>query len=394
MHRLAIISSHPIQYNAPLFKLLTERKRLELKVFYTWSQSKEKVFDPGFGKEREWDIPLLTGYEYEFVENISKHPGSGSFDGIKNPDLINRVQCYQPEALLVYGWSFHSHLKIIRHFKNKIPVWFRGDSNLLDEPENFSLKKILRRLFLKWVFKHIDKAFYVGSANKEYYLKHGLKEEQLIFAPHAIDNQRFSEKEEQYVQQALEWRRNLGISDDDIVILFAGKFESKKNPALLIEAFKKITGTFGQIRLILVGDGLQKEELKKLTEGLSNVYFLPFQNQSLMPLVYRLCNIFALPSQGPGETWGLAVNEAMACKRAILISDKCGCAANLVKDGENGSMFESNKLNNLVQKMSLLLNDSVHLKNMGEKSFEMIQNWCFEKICGAIEKEIINLNGQ
>src|SRR5438067_5308801 len=120
--KLAIVSSHPIQYNAPFFKLLAERKKIEVKVFYTWSQAKEKVYDPGFGREREWDIPLLDGYEYEFVTNTSKNPGSHHFKGIKNPDLINKIEAWGATALLVFGWSFQSHLKCIRYFKNKIPV--------------------------------------------------------------------------------------------------------------------------------------------------------------------------------------------------------------------------------------------------------------------------------
>ena len=75
MKRIAIITTHPIQYYAPLYKLLAERKNIELKVFYTWGEgAKNNVFDPGFGKQREWDIPLLEGYAYEFVKNISKSP--------------------------------------------------------------------------------------------------------------------------------------------------------------------------------------------------------------------------------------------------------------------------------------------------------------------------------
>lgn len=82
--KLAIISSHPIQYNAPLFKLLTQRGNLSVKVFYTWGkQSIEPKYDPGFGKTIQWDIPLLDGYNYEFLENISKAPGSSHFNGIK-----------------------------------------------------------------------------------------------------------------------------------------------------------------------------------------------------------------------------------------------------------------------------------------------------------------------
>jgi hypothetical protein len=71
LKKLAIITTHPIQYHAPWFKLLTERKKLNVMVYYTWGQLEHNSkYDPGFGKNVEWDIPLLEGYEYRFVKNI------------------------------------------------------------------------------------------------------------------------------------------------------------------------------------------------------------------------------------------------------------------------------------------------------------------------------------
>jgi hypothetical protein len=67
MKRLAIVSTHPIQYYAPVFRLLTENGKVQIKVFYTWEESSQKKHDPGFGKTIEWDIPLLDGYCYEFL---------------------------------------------------------------------------------------------------------------------------------------------------------------------------------------------------------------------------------------------------------------------------------------------------------------------------------------
>ena len=118
MKKLAINTSHPIQYNAPLFRLLHERRKIEIKVFYTWGQTESGfVYDPDFKKEFKWDIPLLDGYEKEFVENISKEPGAGHYKGIKNSDLIQRIDAYGPDGLMVLGWSFQSHLQVLRHYK-------------------------------------------------------------------------------------------------------------------------------------------------------------------------------------------------------------------------------------------------------------------------------------
>src|SRR5690242_286009 len=127
MRRLAIITTHPIQYNAPLFALLHARKVIEIKVFYTWGESVlHKKYDPGFGKVIEWDIPLLEGYPFEFLENVSVEKGSHHFKGIDNPFIISSVEKFNPDAILVYGWAFKSHLEAMRYFKKRIPVLFRG----------------------------------------------------------------------------------------------------------------------------------------------------------------------------------------------------------------------------------------------------------------------------
>ena len=386
MKRIAIITTHPIQYNAPWFKLLAERKQVALKVFYTWGQlAAEKKYDPGFGKNVDWDIPLLDGYDYSFVKNISASPGSHHFNGIDNPSLITAIKEWAPDAILVFGWSFKSHLKVIRYFKGRVAVLFRGDSTLLDEKMGPSFKKLLRRIFLTWVYKQVDKALYVGSANKSYYLQHGLTASQLIFAPHAIDNDRFK------TGGQINKREALGISGADIVFLFTGKMEAKKDPLLLVNSF--IALNHPAAHLLLVGNGNLDDQLKALVEEQaaaikSRIHFLPFQNQLEMPAIYKTADIFVLPSQGPGETWGLAVNEAMACGKAVLASDKCGCAQDLVKEGTNGYIFKSKDADDLKNKMAQLVSDHAAVKEMGKQSLQIIDNWRYEKICAAIEQVV------
>jgi len=103
MKKLAIIITHPIQYYAPIFKRLTERNKIKIKVFYTWEQSQQKVFDKKFGKVIKWDIPLLEAYDYTFVKNISGNPGSETFKGVINPSLINEIVNWQSDAVLVFN---------------------------------------------------------------------------------------------------------------------------------------------------------------------------------------------------------------------------------------------------------------------------------------------------
>ena len=376
MKKLAVVITHPIQYYSPLFKLIAERNKIKIKIFYTWSQAKQEFFDEKFGKKISWDIPLLEGYEYEFIENTAKKPDVNGFFGLDNPELIPELEKYNADAILIFGWNHKSHFQAMRYFKGKIPVLFRGDSHLLDEVQG--IKTFLRRNWLRFVYKYVDYAFYVGTYNKEYYLKHGLTEKQLIFAPHAIDNERFYDKYGSYQSQADSWKKELGIAEDDTVYLFAGKFEPKKAPIFLLKTFMQLKDK--NKKLIFVGNGILEEEMREIAD--ERVIFLPFQNQSKMPVVYRLADYFVLPSIF-NETWGLAVNEAMASERAVLVSDKVGCSIDLVKNDYNGYVFKSQNTESLIR--LLKTTDKIKAKELGYNSKNIIPNWSFEKIAESIE---------
>ena len=328
MKKIALISSHPIQYNAPLFALMAKEPEIELMVFYTWGLAAlGPKYDPDFGKEIEWDIPLLDGYNYTFLKNTSKEPGSHHFKGIVNPTLNQEIEEWGPDVVWVWGWAFDSHLKAMRYFKGRVPVWFRGDSTLIDEPKGFSLRTTVRRIFLTWLYERIDKAFYVGTHNKAYFKAHGLKENQLVYAPHAVDNERFADQSGKFTEEAKLWRTQLCIDEHSKVLLFVGKFELKKNPFFFRELIEKTVkeGVVG----LMVGNGSLEYALKK--NAPKNLFFLPFQNQTKMPIVYRMADALILPSNGPGETWGLVINEALASGIQVFASEKCGGSIDLLE---------------------------------------------------------------
>ena len=385
MKKLAIITTHPIQYYAPVFRLLHARGIIGIRVFYTLGASDGPQNDPGFGLDITWDIPLLEGYEYEWVENIAATRGSANFGGIVNPRLIAQINAWQPDAVLVVGWAYDSHLKALKHFKNKIPVYFRGDSTLTDQKTG--LKSLLRLLFLKQVYRNVDHAFYVGQNNKAYFKKYGLKDHQLTFAPHAIDNDRFKQDRQ---QEADALRLSLNVLSDDTLIVYAGKFKPAKNVDLLLSAFIKINKP--STHLLLVGNGEDEQALKKAASESNiapNIHFTDFKNQSYMPVIYQAADLVCLPSE-KNETWGLCINEAMACSKAVLVSDKCGCAIDLVQNGKNGFIFKSGSIDELATGLTTLTMDGTMLKQYGEASAKKIEPWNFLNIATAIENQLLH----
>ncbi|MGN6194472.1 MAG: glycosyltransferase family 4 protein [Ginsengibacter sp.] len=386
MRRLAIITTHPIQYNAPLFALLTARRAIEIKVFYTWGESViDKKYDPGFGRTVRWDIPVLNGYGFEFLENVAKDKGSHHFNGIDNPSIIEVIKKFNPDGILLYGWAFKSHLKVLRYFAKKVPILFRGDSTLLDEGN--LLKGITRSLFLRWIYSHIDFALYVGNNNFNYFRKSGLPAPKLIHAPHAVDNARFALITESCAAYAEDLRKKLKIAGDSFVFLFAGKMEPKKDPVTLLEAFIECNFN-NSVHLLMVGNGELDVALRERYRNKAGIHFIDFQNQFLMPAIYEIADVFVLPSTGPGETWGLSVNEAMANGKAIIVSEKCGCAADLVMDGINGHIFKAGDINNLIKVLKNMDEDRVSVQAMKQESKRIIGEFTIEKVAETIERVV------
>ena len=106
----------------------------------------------------------------------------------------------------------------------------------------------------------------------------------------------------------------------------------------------------------------------------------------MMPVIYRLANVYVLPS-AYNETWGLAVNEAMACQKPILVSDKVGCAIDLVNNNKNGFIFKSENITDIINKIKQFNTENIKL--FGENSLSIVKNWSFELIVKTIEKNCL-----
>lgn len=332
--RLAIVVSHPTQYYSPWFAYLANCLEHTIKVFYLWDFGIVERQDPRFGQSFAWDIDLLSGYENEFVPNESKDPGTHHYSGLDNPRLIERLRDFRPTDVLLFGYRYKSHQTLIR--KSRSENWsllFRGDSHLLGHPEPSWIK----RLMLSWIYRRFDAILFVGRANQRYFEKFGVSSQNLFFAPHSVNGARFPLPSR---SESIAARRDILSADPDtIVILYSGKFHPEKAPLDLLHAMTPPPDS--NCLLVFAGAGEQEPLLRETVEslGLTNVRFLPFANQSEMPQRYALADLFVLPSVGLYETWGLAVNEAMHCGVPCIVSDRVGCADDLISPDETGWTF-------------------------------------------------------
>ena len=372
MKRLAIITSHPIQYYAPWFRYLASQGGLELRVFYLWDFGVRQQVDPGFQQVIEWDIPLLEGYEYEFVPNVSDRPGTQHFWGLKNPSLSEQVKQYRPDSVLMMNYNYASLYRFLWHWQ-ETPILFRGDSHRL--VIDGGLKTWLKQQWISQVFRRFAACLYVGKANYHYFRSQGVPPERLFFSPHAIDNNRFFAQTADATIQAALWKQELGIPANHAVILFAGKLVPKKRPLDLLQAF--LTANLPDVSLLFVGNGELEAELQSQAANHPRIYFAPFQNQSQMPRTYVIADLVVLPSYGSGETWGLAMNEAMCLSKPVLVSDHVGCAADLVHSHQNGLVFPAGDIPALVESLQIAVADRDRLALWGKESRRIIKAYSY-----------------
>jgi len=372
--RLAIVTSHPIQYNAPWFRHLATRAEFSLRVFYLWDYGIKPMFDPGFQQTIQWDIPLLAGYRYRFVPNKSPHPGTYRFLGLWNPSLVKEIRRYKPSVILMLGYNFASCIYLVLRVRHT-PLIFRGDSHRIVRRAGW--REFLRRKLISLLFRQFSGFLYVGAANRDYFRYHNVPEHKLFRAPHSVENERFFAQAAQASTQAAAWKRELGIPERDLVILFAGKLEPKKRPLDLLRAFQ--AADMRDVSLLFVGSGPLEEQVKAVAAGDEKIFFAPFQNQTLMPRTYAAGDLFVLPSFGTSETWGLAVNEAMCLGRPIIVSDHVGCARDLVVSNQNGLVFPAGDISALTRCLRHAVSDPERLRNWGECSRRMIEEYSYRQ---------------
>jgi len=358
---LAILTTHPVQYQVPLWQALAKDDRVPIEVWYLTDHGTRQTLDDEFGKTFSWDLDTLSGYPYRFLHAVPGATPASFWKCRLQESLRERLRDGKVRALWIQGWQVLAYWQAVREARAAgVEVWLRGDSNDLALVPWW--KRPLKRLLLGWLFKRVDRFLYVGSANKRLYRKYAVPESRLYPAPHAVDNQRFARQAALLRLQRTALRHRWGIPENAFCILFCGKFIAKKRPMDLVAAAQQLrrTGRMPRVHLLFVGSGALGRELRRASrvvfdaenpttaaaeynadihaEWRPPATFAGFLNQTEIPQAYVAADCLALPSDS-GETWGLVVNEALASGLPCVVSDKCGCAEDLSRATKNVISF-------------------------------------------------------
>ncbi len=369
--KLAFLATHPIQYHAPLYRELARRHGIDLTVYFCHRPTPEEQGD-GFGVAFQWDLDLLSGYRHHFLRNVSPHPTIG-FSGYDTPEIGEVIRREKFDWFIVQGWDKKSCWQAFRACRatgTKLGV--RSDSPLSvgGRTTGQRLKELMKRALYPLFMGRFDLCLPYGELSADYFRRYGAK--RIVISPHFVDNQYFYRGAEAWKPHKDDLRRRWGIPDHALCFLFCGKFQGKKHPLDILKALRHLllarsdTPVTEPVHVLMVGDGELREECQQFSRDHNlPVTFAGFLNQGEIVKGYVAADCLVLASDS-GETWGLVVNEAMACGLPALVSTSCGCTPDLIMEGETGYSFPCGDVELLAGCMHRLLLDRELLRHMGE----------------------------
>jgi 1,2-diacylglycerol 3-alpha-glucosyltransferase len=354
-YTVAILTNIIAPYKTLLFNELTKLCKNTIILYVTRTSD-----------ERQWDIKedrLRFPYEIIFPCSLNK----------VNPLMCftktwGKLNALKPDILIVDGYSYSACWAGLLWAKlncKKLILW---SSSNLDDHKRIFVKEFIKSIFVK----KCDAANSYGTKSKQYLLTLGAgRENRILPVGNCTDNDFYFNQTAKFKTVKTTLCRQMGVPTQNF--LYIGRFSPEKNVLHIVKSYEKLQAD--KWGLILVGSGPQTQEIKAYIENRSikNIFMPGFQQKEQLPKYLAVSNIFILASIS--ETWGLSVNEAMAAGLPVLVSHKCGCYPDIVKDGVNGFIFDpydefalSNLMNNIIQ-------GKFELEDMGEKSLEIIKDF-------------------
>ena len=306
--------------------------------------------------------------------------------------LFHVLDEYKPEAVLVPGWGYRGALMALGWgLVHRVPVICMSESTRWDEARN-PLKEWIKRRIIGL----FSSALVGGTPHRDYMAELGMPAARIFLGYDAVDNGFFAGKSEE-----------LGNKKGPY-FLASARFIEKKNLPRLLKAYaqyRKATISAVESRgtrdegqnqqsdplwnLLLLGDGAMRLELENLRAELELeecVQMPGFKQYEELTSYYAQAGAFIHVSTT--EQWGLVVNEAMASGLPVLVSNRCGCAADLVKEGENGWTFDPTNVEQMADLMLRISNDEETRVRMGVMSREIIAEWGPERFASGVKAAV------
>jgi len=384
MIRLAVFATHPIQYQAPLWRSLSARGRLDVTVHYFSDVGLAARTDPGFSLNISWDTPLMEGYRHRFLSQVPfVRPGLS----LRLPRADRVIRDGHFDAVLLPGYAHAFEWQVLLTARKLgIPVVMRGEFSDRGRMHR-GLRSVIRDAVLRNLYKRVTAFACIGTDARLHLKRLGVQERQLFFSPYSVDSSHFRHLATAVDRAAS--RETLGLEASDFLVLFTGKLIERKGVDILIAALKQIRRTQPHVVMGLVGDGPMRPVVEQAAReiGQRRLRLFGFVNQSSLGGYYAAADAFVLPSRH--ETWGLVVNEALYFGLPVIVSNRVGCAPDLVSP-DNGFVFDITDSSALSHAISELASNPGRASMMGGRGREIVSRYSTECSAEGLERAVVH----
>lgn len=361
---------------------------------------------------------LIEVFKSDDVYGWDPVPGADGFDRVSlfesssqaTDTVVRGIQSAlddcRPDAVAIPGWADAVAYSAIEWCNDHdVPVVVMSETTEWDEA---------RRSWKEWVKRRVLRlcaaGLVGGQPHAEYLSRLGMSSARIFQGYDAVDNEYFAHQAGEARSRRMELRQKYGLPEN--YFLASARFVEKKNLLNLIRAYalyrKQVQKTqdgeppiasqsnsrpSGLWSLVLLGDGPLKSELQQLVSELKlqdSVIMPGFKQYHELPSYYALARAFIHASTV--EQWGLVVNEAMASGLPVLVSNRCGCAQDLVKEGINGFNFDPYHPEQLAEIMFRISDPQFPLADFSMASSRIITDWSPERFargfCQSIESAL------
>ena len=382
-YRVLVVNSHPIQYAAPLFRLMAQHPKLDPLIAYCSLQGAEAGVDPEFGVPVAWDVPLLEGYPWVHVPNRSPLPGLGRFWGLINPGLWKLVRTGGFDAVMTHtGYLYLSYWILLAAAKStQTPLLFATDVTSLHPRDAKRWKGWIKPLLVPRLFRLPTTITAASQAGLEFLRGLGIPEERLVLTPFVVDNDWWARQLPRVDRAAV--RARWGVPESSPVVLFCAKLQPWKRPLDVLRAFAR--ANVADAFLVYAGEGPQRAELEAEAAALGvsgRVRMLGFVNQSQLPGAYRAADLFVLPSEY--DQCPVVVCEAMLCGTPVILSDAIRGRLELIDPGKNGFVYRCGDLDALAAILREALPDRERLQEMSAAARRRMETYSPREYIEAI----------
>ena len=381
---LAVLMSHPTQFDGPLFSRITQAGLIDLTVYYLDTGRIAEMVDSELGFSPNWDTAVTEGYRW-----VSCPQGF-----LRKLVFIYResIASHKYDLVILPGYSAlgTTSLALLPH-RQKLGM--RLDTAAI-YPEA-AWKAWCKRVVLPRLFRRFATFHPVGSLTEQFLERSGVSRAKMFRFPYAVDNAYFEEKANHFRQRRERILSDLGISSGTFVVLGVLKFVPRENPVELLRGFYLFREKSRDSALILVGAGALEREMEAYIAAnklSGSVHLVGYARYSELPKWYAISNVFVHPAIR--ECWGVSVNEAMACGLPVVAASSVGSSYDLIREGANGFQYPSGDASALAQCLARIASRPDRGRDLGEESRRLISAWGFEATMKSLESALHKIKAE